>query len=102
MEQSPLIYCFSRMNEDENYYENKNLALKMAEILLQHGADPNQFSHGKTLLMNFCKQNYGYMISIQQKMLLEVIEYLIINGADAFNVRCLKTNKSAYDFALYN
>lgn len=34
MEQSPLIYCFSRMNEDENYYENKSLALKMAEVLL--------------------------------------------------------------------
>lgn len=41
MDQSPLIYCFSRMNEDENYYENKSLALKMAEILLQHGANPN-------------------------------------------------------------
>ena len=54
-EQSPLIYCFSRMNQDENYYENKNLALKMADILLQHGADPNQYSNGKTLLMNFCK-----------------------------------------------
>ena len=34
MEQSPLIYCFSRMNEDENYYENKSLALKMADVLL--------------------------------------------------------------------
>jgi len=30
-EQSPLIYCFSRLNEDENYYENKTLALKMAD-----------------------------------------------------------------------
>jgi ankyrin repeat protein len=41
MEQSPLIYCFSRMNEDENYYENKSIALRMAEVLLAHGADPN-------------------------------------------------------------
>lgn len=102
MEQSPLIYCFSRMNEDENYYENKNLALKMADVLLEHGADPNQYSNGKTLLMNFCKQNYGYMINIQQKMLLEVIEYLILHGADAFNTRCSKTKKSAYEFALQN
>jgi len=39
MEQSPLIYCFSRMNEDENYYENKSLALKMADVLLEHGAE---------------------------------------------------------------
>ena len=41
MEQSPLIYCFSRLNEDENYYENKSLALRMADVLLQHGADIN-------------------------------------------------------------
>ena len=41
MEQSPLVYCFYRMNEDENHYENKSLALKMADILLSHGADPN-------------------------------------------------------------
>lgn len=41
MEQSPLIYCFSRLNEDENFYENKGLALKMADELLRHGADIN-------------------------------------------------------------
>jgi ankyrin repeat family A protein 2 len=34
MQQSSLIYCFSRLNEDENYYENKGLALKMADVLL--------------------------------------------------------------------
>lgn len=41
MQQSPLIYCFSRMNEDENYFENKALALKMADVLLAYGADIN-------------------------------------------------------------
>jgi len=41
MQQSPLLYCISRMNENKNYYENKALALKMADILLAHGADPN-------------------------------------------------------------
>jgi len=30
-EKSTLIYCYSRLNEDENYYENKALALKMAD-----------------------------------------------------------------------
>ena len=35
-------------------------------------------------------------------MLLEVIEYLMLNGADAFNSKCLKTGKSAYEFALDN
>ena len=41
MQQSPLIYCFSRLNEDENYYENKALALRMADKLLKAGADIN-------------------------------------------------------------
>lgn len=41
MGQSPLIYCFSRLNEDENYYENKALALKMADVLLNFGANIN-------------------------------------------------------------
>jgi len=55
MEQSPLIYCFSRLNEDENYFENKSLALRMADVLLAYGADINQFSMGRTILMNFCR-----------------------------------------------
>ena len=40
------------------------------------------------------------MIKVQSTMLLEVIIYLVEHGADAFNVRDIKTNKSAYDFAL--
>ena len=55
MEMSPLIYCFSRLNEDENYFENQSLALRMADVLLAHGADINQMSKGRTLLMNVCK-----------------------------------------------
>lgn len=42
------------------------------------------------------------MIKVQQTMLLEVIEYLILHGADAFNVRCKSTGKNAYEFALQN
>jgi len=62
MEQSPLIYCFSRLNEDENYFENQSLALRMADILLAYGADINQLSMGRTILMNFCRQKYSNMI----------------------------------------
>lgn len=64
MEMSPLIYCFSRLNEDENYFENQSLALRMADVLLAHGADINQISKGRTLLMNVCKQRYSKMIEI--------------------------------------
>jgi ankyrin repeat protein len=63
-EQSPLIYCFSRLNEDENYYENKGLALKMADVLLNHGADINQYSMGRTILMTFCIQDFARMKKI--------------------------------------
>ena len=33
------MFCFSRLDEDSNMYENKNLCMKMAEILLENGAD---------------------------------------------------------------
>lgn len=51
---TPLLYCFSRMTETSNVYENKNICIKIAEILLHFGADVNYFHHGKTLLMTFC------------------------------------------------
>lgn len=54
MGQTPLLYCFSRMTETNNIYENKNICIKIAEILLQFGAEINHFHHGKTLLMSFC------------------------------------------------
>mmetsp|Transcript_28458 Transcript_28458/g.20555 ORF Transcript_28458/g.20555 Transcript_28458/m.20555 type:complete len:91 (+) Transcript_28458:245-517(+) len=39
MGQSPLIFCFNRMTETTNFYENKNICIKIAEVLLQYGAD---------------------------------------------------------------
>lgn len=51
--QTPLRFCFSRMTETSNIYENKNICIKIAEVLLQFGADINHYHHGKTLLMNF-------------------------------------------------
>jgi hypothetical protein len=34
MGQTPLLYCFSRMTETNNAYENKNICIKIAEVLL--------------------------------------------------------------------
>jgi len=31
-----------------------------------------------------------------------VIKYLVLHGAEAFDQKCIKTGKSAYDFALQN
>jgi len=55
MQQSPLTYCFARLNETENLYENKTIALRMADVLLKYGADINQVSMGRSILMNFCR-----------------------------------------------
>jgi ankyrin repeat protein len=65
MQQSPLIYCFSRLNQDENFFENKALALKMADVLLSYGADIDQLSMGRSILMNFCRQKYNNLSKIQ-------------------------------------
>jgi ankyrin repeat protein len=52
--QTPLIHCFSRITETENMFENRNICLLMAEVLLKNGANINQLSNGRTILMQFC------------------------------------------------
>ena len=71
----------------------------MADVLLKHGVDINQLSHGRTILMNFARQKYTNMIKVQQQLLIEVIAYLMKNGADAANIHCPRTEKSTIDFA---
>lgn len=78
---TPLLYCFSRMTETTNVYENKNICLSIAEILLQYGADINYYHHGKTLLMSFCGISMA-LDPVQLEMNLEVITFLLENGAD--------------------
>jgi hypothetical protein len=72
MGQTPLLYCFSRMTETSNIYENKNICIKIAEILLSFGADINHFHHGKTLLMSFCGISMP-LDPVQLEMNLEVV-----------------------------
>jgi ankyrin repeat protein len=78
---TPLLYCFSRMTETSNVYENKNICLKITEILLHFGADINYFHHGKTLLMSFCGMSM-ILDPVQLEMNLEVIKFLLEHGAD--------------------
>ena len=54
MGQSPLIHCFSRLSETENTFENKNICLKIASVLLSNGADINKYSLSQTYLHHFC------------------------------------------------
>lgn len=72
MGQTPLLFCFSRMTETSNIYENKNICIKIAEILLTFGGDINHYHHGKTLLMDFCGISMA-LDQVQLEMNLEVI-----------------------------
>jgi hypothetical protein len=60
------------MTETTNIYENKNICLKIAELLLSHGADIDTYRKGKTLLMNFCGLSMK-IEDIQLEMNLEVV-----------------------------
>lgn len=76
-----MLYAFSRMTETSNIYENKNICLKIAEVLLHYGADINYFHHGKTLLMTFCGISMR-LDPVQLEMNLDVIKFLCQHGAD--------------------
>ena len=54
--------CFNRLNEETNLFENKKICFKMAELLLDYGADINWIidkNKGHTLLMKFCGVKNG-------------------------------------------
>lgn len=66
LDYSPLYYWFTRMNESTNIYENKNIWIKIADLLLQAGADINVLKSGKTLLMKFWGISYQTISEIQK------------------------------------
>ena len=85
------------MTETSNVYENKNICIKIAEVLLQHGADINKLHNGKSLLMDFCGITMS-LNSVQVDMNLEVVKFLLQHGADK-KMKCTSNNKSAVDMA---
>ena len=80
-----LEMCFARLDEENNMFENKNLCLKLAELLLQYGADINDVVDNErmTLLMQFCSISIE-LSSFQAEVNLEVIKFLLEHGADPF------------------
>lgn len=94
---TPLLYCFSRMTETSNVFENKSICIKIAEILLHFGSDVNYFHHGKTLLMSFCGITMN-LDSVQLEMNLEVVQFLIEHGADK-GLKCRTNQLSAVELA---
>ena len=80
-------------------FENKNLCLKMAELLLQYGADINTYvspGEGLTLLMQFCGMSME-LSPFQTEVNLEVVNFLLEHGAD--RTRKNKRGETAWDLA---
>lgn len=95
----PLYFCFIRLQEDVNQFENHLICMKMANMLLQHAADinfiVNKEKH-KTLLMEYC----GVMLDMNSKEKetnLKVIKFLLEHGADA-TIKS-KKGKTAFDYS---
>ena len=96
--QTPLILCFSRLNEESNVYENTKICFKMVELLLEYGGDINWIvdkNKGHTLLMQFCAVKLD-LEEREKRINIEVIKFLIENGADKYMV----SNKGKACFAL--
>lgn len=54
---SALYYCFCRLEEESNYFENKRLCFKLVNLLLEKGVnidDVINSNKGYTMLMTFC------------------------------------------------
>ena len=85
------------MTEANNIYENKNICIKIAEVLFQFGADINHFHHGKTLLMNFCGISMN-LDPVQLEMNMEVIQFLLQHGADK-TLKCKTNNLNCLELA---
>ena len=80
-------------------FENKNLCFKMAELLLDYGADINHMinpKEGLTILMYFCTQ-ISDLDKIRSKLKLEVIKFLLEHCANR-NVKS-KKRETASDLA---
>jgi len=97
--ETPMKLCFNRLNEETNLFENKKICFKMAELLLDHGADINWIvdkTKGHNLLMKFCCVKMD-LSPREAQVNLEVIRFLVEHGADK-NMKAIK-NKTAFDMA---
>ena len=97
--QPPLVYCFTRLQEDTNIFENQLLCMKMAEKLLENGADinvPIDDEKGYTLLMQFCSIKIE-LTELEKDLNLKVVAFLLEHGAEK-EVKS-KKGKTAYMLA---
>ena len=96
--QPPLFYCFTRLQEDTNVFENQLICMKMADSLLQNGANIDYIVDKKknyTLLMQFCSLKLE-LNQREKDTNVKVITFLLEKCAN----RNLKSKKGRTAFEL--
>lgn len=83
MNQAPILFCFSRLEENYYKYENKKICMMLLDLLLSKGSDVNvriDNKLGYTILMKLASSD----IQDKDKLAttLEIIQFLIERGAD--------------------
>eukprot|EP00831_Metopus_contortus_P070986 TRINITY_DN64923_c0_g1_i1.p1 TRINITY_DN64923_c0_g1~~TRINITY_DN64923_c0_g1_i1.p1 ORF type:complete len:223 (-),score=23.15 TRINITY_DN64923_c0_g1_i1:131-799(-) len=97
--QTPFSFCFGRLDETTNLFENKSLCLAMSELLLNYGADINVIvdkEKGNSLLMQYCGLSM-VLSSFENEVNIEVINFLLEHGADRTQKN--KKGETAWDLA---
>lgn len=92
----PILFCFSRLEEDFYRYENKKICMMMIDLLLSKGADINiriDKKSGYSILMKLAANEILEKEKVDNT--LEIIQFLIERGANIY----LKgnDNKTVFD-----
>lgn len=98
-EQLPLTLCFTRFHEEVNAYENQLICMKMAEMLLQRGADIDVVvdeDKGHTLLMQYCATKIQ-LSETQRRANKKLVQFFLVHGANP--ERKSKKGKTAFELA---
>lgn len=96
--QVPLVFCFGRLEEASNVFENRRLAFKMADLLIEFGADVNWIvdkDKGYTMLMQYCSIKHE-LDEREKETNKAVIKFLLSRGASK-ELTSLKKGKSIYE-----
>jgi len=97
--QPPLFYCFTRLQEETNVFENHLICMKMADLLLQSGALIDYIvekTKGYTLLLQFCAIKLE-LTDREKEINLKVVRFLLERGANR-NIKS-KKGKTVYELA---
>lgn len=98
--QVALSFCFARLDESENTYENNKIAFLMADLIIQHGGDVNWIidkQRGYTFLMQYCSIKHE-LSDHDRDINVQVIKFLLERGAST-HLPSLKKNKTVLAIA---